>query len=100
MVINRNLFNFIGLIASLIGIWSKVDPSMSLTENCLRDMADVEDFYFYPKINEIMRQLKLPEEQRTKHVQASTLSGKLSSLTYLTDFVASRNIYIGKAFID
>jgi len=81
-------------ISSLQEIWKSIDPTMDIVNNKLK-ACDVEDYYFVPLFTTIKEQMDLPQEKRINHIQASTLSSKLTSLKHLTLFLASRDIYIG-----
>ena len=83
-------------VSNLQEIWKCVDPSMDLSNNKLKDVADVEDFFFIPLFNKLKEQLNLPSEQQVKHIQASTIASKLTSINHLVLFLASRDVYIGQ----
>jgi len=65
-------------------------------KNRLKTVDEIEDYFFYPHFNKLLEQLELPEEKRTKHIQASTISSKLTSLNHFVLFLVSRHIYVGQ----
>jgi len=68
-------------------------------KNRLKTVDEIEDYFFYPHFNKLLEQLELPEEKRTKHIQASTISSKLTSLNHFVLFLVSRHIYVGQLYV-
>ena len=82
-------------VSQIQEIWKTLDPEMSLHNNKLKAVDEIEDFFFLPHFNKLREQIKLPMVKQTNHIQASTIASKLTALNNLILFLASRDVYIG-----
>lgn len=76
-------------------VWKQLDSEMNIEENELKNVDSLEDYFFLPLFNSLTENLKLPVEKRTRHLQATTISSKLTSINHLLTFLGSRDIYAG-----
>lgn len=68
---------------------------MQLIPNHLRYTDEIEDYFFTPYYIQLSNEKTLPISQRKFHLQAATISSRLSSLNVFILFCKTRNVYIG-----
>ena len=80
-------------------VWREIDVDLSIfPRNFLSDADMIEDNFYRPHLKELIRNLNLPKEQQTAHIQASTIKSKLCSLSVFCRFLITRRIYINITF--
>lgn len=58
----------------------------------------IEDNFFHLHLEVLIKNLNLPKEQQTPHIQSSTIKLKLCSLSVFCQFLITRGIYINIHF--
>ena len=64
-------------------IWSDVDPYMQLHPNALVESNLIEERFFMPKKEELIRNKDLEPWEQSHYIQAPTIVSKLQSLKKL-----------------
>ena len=82
-------------------IWTAVDANRSIfPRNYLRDPDLIEDYFYRPLYVSLQENLKLPKEEQSPHIQASTIKSKLCSLSVFCRFLMNRGLYISLTIED
>ena len=81
--------------ADLRQVWTSVDINRAIfPRNYLRDPDGIEDYFYKPLYTSLLTNLKLPKEEESPHIQASTIKSKLCSVNVFLRFVTNRGIFI------
>ena len=76
-------------------IWTSCDPNLAIfPKNYLTNTDLVEDNFYYPLKRSLEINSRLPKEEQTSHIQASTIKSKLCCLTMFSKFLTNRSIFI------
>ena len=76
-------------------VWAAVDPNLNIFPRSMLSNTDlIEDNFYYPLKHNLELNLKLPKEQRSSHIQASTIKSKLRSLSVFWRFLINCAVFI------
>ena len=76
-------------------IWTSCDPNLVIfPKNYLTNTDLVEDNFYYPLKRSLEINSRLPKEEQTSHIQASTIKSKLCCLSVFCKFLTNRSIFI------
>ena len=74
---------------------TSVDPNRQIfPENLLQDPDAIEDYFYQPLYLSLKQNLKLPKEEQSPHVQASTIKSKLCTMNAFLKFLLNQGIFI------
>ena len=74
---------------------TSVDPNRQIfPENLLQDPDAIEDYFYQPLYLSLKQNLKLPKEEQSPHVQASTIKPKLCAMNAFLKFLLNQGIFI------
>ena len=82
--------NALTMVNNIRQVWTAIDPARSIfPRNSL-----IEDYFFHPQLQLSEQNLKLPKEEQTHHIQASTIKSKLLCVSTFCKFLYHRGIFI------
>ena len=76
-------------------IWKNSDADLKTKPNKLKEIHDIDDFWFEPQLRKIQDEEKKPLNQRSQHNSAPTLDAKLGNLLLFLKFLGARQLFCG-----
>ena len=85
---------------SCVHIWELLDIDMRvIPKNSLADPELLEDYFYHPKVQQLISQRKKANGKEKKSViEAQTISSKLGALRKLFNFSKTRQVFFGVNF--
>ena len=83
------------MVNNIRQVWTAIDPArLIFPRNSLKDPDLIEDYFFKPQLQLLEQNLRLPKEEQSHHIQASTIKSKLLSVSTFCKVLYNRGIFI------
>lgn len=76
-------------------IWMSVDPDMAIfPRNMVSNPDSIEDNFYRPHLNLLIKNLNLPKDKQSKRIQASTIKSRMCTFSVFCRFLTNRGVFI------